>query len=311
MVFDWKNNREEALENGIYEKHIFSGPYIMMRADNGVVAGHTFINFEKLEFEEGTSVEDCVFENCGDITFDESKAENCIFTDVDTIFSTRSNFKNCKFKDIVGDRGCAISMEDGEITGCSFENIKLMDEAYLIEGYGEAWVENCTFKDIQTTREDRKLFIMEEERGFIIKKKKQFCFVDDESCSGLDQVRYIDGEVDVKPLLPPVLAKAVDKGILTEKQAEELLDKQETGECDTSSFDIEVLRKEIRELTLRTPTFNCLARAGFKTLEELAKLDELQALQIPNIGRASVLEVARIMDELGLCNTAWAYFLKK
>ena len=33
MIFDWKNSKEEALANGIYEKEIFTTIYIMMEAD--------------------------------------------------------------------------------------------------------------------------------------------------------------------------------------------------------------------------------------------------------------------------------------
>ena len=275
MIFDWKNNKEEALANGIHEEKIYSVTELKLKTQNGAVAHHTFRNFDDLEFEEGASIEDCIFENCGRVTVGECEVKSCIFTDVE-ILSRNSNFTDCTFNKIVCHDDCVISMEDGEISGCSFENIKLFEDSYLIEGFGDAWVEKCEFKDIQTERDDHEIFHMEEEAGFIIKRKKEYSFVDEGSCKGLNRIKRIEPEKDDKPALPSILARGVDKGILTAKQAEELHNGQSGCKCDISAYEAELLAEEIGELDLRIPTFNCLSRAGFETVEDIIKLDEFR-----------------------------------
>ena len=197
MIFDWKKNKEEALANGIYEKEIFTTIYIKMKATNKVVAHHTFRNFDKLEFEEGTLIEDCVFEDCGTITFDECRIENCSFTRIDTIFSTRSNFTNSHFKELVCESDMVISLEDSEISHCSFEDVELREDSNLCDGVGTSWFEHSSFSNIRTSREDKEIIICEETVGKIFKRKKQFCIIDEDTCTGLACIAGLDGAIEI------------------------------------------------------------------------------------------------------------------
>lgn len=197
MIFDWKNNKQEALKNGICEEQIFSVTRIVMKATDGVVAHHTFRNFEKLEFEEGTRIEDCVFEDCGDITFDECKVDDCSFSRIETIFSARSNFTNSQFKELVCDNDMIISLEDSEISHCSFDDVELREDSYLCDGVGTSWIEHSSFSNIRTSREDKEIIICEETVGKIFKKKKQFCIVDEDSCTGLNCIAGLDGAIEI------------------------------------------------------------------------------------------------------------------
>ncbi len=197
MIFDWKNSKEEALANGIYEKEIFTTIYIMMKATNKVVAHHTFRNFEKLEFEEGTLIEDCVFEDCGTITFDECRIENCSFARIDTIFSTRSNFTNSNFRELVCENDMVISLEDSEISHCSFEDVELREDSYLCDGVGTSWIEHSSFSNIRTSREDKEIIICEETVGKNFKRKKQFCIIDEDTCTGLACIAGLDGAIEI------------------------------------------------------------------------------------------------------------------
>ena len=46
-------------------------------------------------------------------------------------------------------------------------------------------------------------------------------------------------------------------------------------------------------------TYNCLKRAGFKTLPEIARLTKSQAMKIRNLGRKSLDELERKLNEWG------------
>ena len=190
MVFDWKNNKEEALANGICEVQIFSNTRIVMKTPNTVVSHHTFRNFDKLAFEEGTLIIDCVFEDCGSIAFDECRIDSCSFVRIDNIFSARSHFTNSKFKELACENDMIISLEDSEISHCSFENVELREDSYLCDGVGTSWIEYSDFSNIRTSREDKEIVICEETVGKIFKRKQQFDIVDD-TCTGLDCIAFL------------------------------------------------------------------------------------------------------------------------
>ena len=188
MVFDWKENKNEALRNGICEEQIFSKTNIVMKAENGRVENHTFRNFPKLEFKPDTLVENCVFEDCGDVTFDRCKVNGCVFQRFETVFGDNSTLTDSKFQEILCDNDLIISLEDGEISHCVFEDIELRNDAYLCVGYGNPWVEYCVFNRISTTRADRELFHCEDTVGKFFKMKKEYCIVDEETCEGLPTI---------------------------------------------------------------------------------------------------------------------------
>lgn len=197
MIFDWKNNKDDALQNGISEKQIFSTTRITMCPKNKVVSNHTFRNFEQLEFEEGTLVKDCVFEDCGDITFDECRIDNCIFKNITTIFSVRSNFTNSEFRELICDNDMIISLEDSEISHCNFYEVELREDSYLCDGVGTSWIEYSKFSHIRTSREDKEIIICEETIGKIFKRKKQFCIIDEDTCTGLECIADLDGSIEI------------------------------------------------------------------------------------------------------------------
>lgn len=148
------------------------------------------------EYDEGYKAETSQFFNCGEITINEASVKDCIFNKFEILNLTNTTMKSCLVQNIVCENDCAICMEDGEISEVSFENIELRNDTYLIEGYGEPWVEDSVFLNIRTSRDDRELFHQEEIKGLIIKKKKEYCFVDEASCSGLDLVTVLKGNID-------------------------------------------------------------------------------------------------------------------
>ena len=196
MIFDWKN-KEEALKNGIEEKGDFSVIEPMVKSIGGVIENHTFCNFENLTFEEGAAVRNCIIEECGTVSFEDSKITNCEFYKTELIFTRDCDFEECNFSNIVADGGMAISLEDGNIRNCKFDNITLLENSYVVDGVGDCWIEECNFSNIRTSREDKEIIICEETVGKIFKKKKQFCIVDEDSCTGLNCIADLDGAIEI------------------------------------------------------------------------------------------------------------------
>ena len=183
MVFDWESNHEEALSNGIYEKRD-----VLMRSTNRVVAHHTFRNFKKLKFEVGTLIEDCVFENCGTICFDDCRIEGCAFTRIGTVFCAYCDLNNTRFDTLLCSNDMIIDLECSEISYCRFENVELRSGAYLCNGDADSVIEHCEFSNIRTERDDKEIFNGEEIVGTIFKRLKRFSIVREDTCTGLDCV---------------------------------------------------------------------------------------------------------------------------
>ena len=136
-------------------------------------------------------ITESIFINCTTIELEDVKAIGCTFSDFETLYITWTDLHNCTISDVVCHNDCAIVMEDGEISNCTFTNIKLRNGSYLIEGYGNPWVETSVFEDISTAKPDKELFHLEETKGIIFKRKKEYCFTDEDSCLGLDQVKLL------------------------------------------------------------------------------------------------------------------------
>ena len=227
MVFDWKNNRDEALRNGIEEKDtVFGSIKILMSASDGEVCDCVFRNFPTLAFEDNIEIDGCTFENCGELLFEDALVKKCTFSQVEAISFIDTKVKKCVFRDMIGKENEVISLQDSSISQCTFENIMLFEDAYLCDGVGTTWIEECTFKNVATTREDLEITNCEETVGKVFKKKKQFCIIDEDSCTGLQQIRIISKADITEMQLPKILIRAVEKGILTQKQADELRDIQ-------------------------------------------------------------------------------------
>lgn len=69
--------------------------------------------------------------------------------------------------------------------------------------------------------------------------------------------------------------------------------------------DLSVLGMTIEELELSVRSFNCLSRAGIKTVYDILQLDEEGIPKIRNLGLKSVDEIGRKLAQLGIRNTKW------
>lgn len=184
MIFDWKYNKDEALKSGLFEEHVFGTDNVLVKADNGVVANHTFYNFDNLTFDGEILIENCIFENCTDIIFDECQINNCSFKQIETIFATRSSFTNSEFSELVCEEDTIVVLDDSEISHCSFDNIELLEDSSLCNGTGDSWIEYTSFSNIRTSDEYQEIVVYEEPKNKIFKRKKAFDMIDEDTCTG-------------------------------------------------------------------------------------------------------------------------------
>lgn len=186
LVLDWKNGKEEALKNGIKIIDSFSRQIHILMTQNQCLIR----NFPELTVEDAR-LTNCTFENCGQITLEEGTVNNCVFKNVGLIFANDVKIYDSRFEEMACKNDCIISMEDTKITGCTFSNIKLLNDSYIGDGVGDVWVEKCVFENIYTERFDKELFRNEETVGTVFKKKKAYCIIDEESCIGLDTINVM------------------------------------------------------------------------------------------------------------------------
>ena len=191
MIFDWNSSKPEALESGMRVHDLCGYTLVTMKPTDGRVENHVFRNFHHLNIEEGAEIVNCVFEDCVNLSFDECKIKNCVFRRVASVELMDSEVFGTRFEKLASDNGEILILTDSTLSGCTFEDVALRDESYLCEGYGDAWVEDCSFKNIRTDRADRELFHCEKTRGKIFKRTKELCIVDEDSCIGLDRVTVL------------------------------------------------------------------------------------------------------------------------
>lgn len=191
MVFDYKNNLKEALENGIVVKE--NDAYkIRMTSKNNVVEKSIFRNFPSIRFQEKSIVADCIFEDCGEIYLYEAAVKDCTFHRIDTVFFTESLVANCHFADMACDSGeMLLAIEQTILSGCSFDGVELTNGSYLCDGTNDCKIKNCEFTNISTDRKDRQIINCEETEGVIFKQKVAYSIVDEDTCVGLDDVTLI------------------------------------------------------------------------------------------------------------------------
>ena len=146
-------------------------------------------HFENCPCINAAGLEDCTVENCEDVTVRTGNITRCEFTNVRFFFLNESEVSDCRFDQIHPELESAICMENVKIVRCAFSNISVRFGAYLIEAVGESEVEECTFIDCTTDREDLELIHCEEIEGKLFKRKK--CYNIAHNCAGLDKVKKL------------------------------------------------------------------------------------------------------------------------
>lgn len=76
---------------------------------------------------------------------------------------------------------------------------------------------------------------------------------------------------------------------------------EEVAEIDEETLRIKkLLKMSVDELELSVRSHNCLKAANIKTISDLVKREEFEMLKFKNFGRKSLLELGKILEELGL-----------
>ena len=69
---------------------------------------------------------------------------------------------------------------------------------------------------------------------------------------------------------------------------------------DTQDTKTKVLDMSVEDLDLSVRSYNCLKRANIHTVEDLTKRTEDDMLKVRNLGRKSLEEVVKKLEDLGL-----------
>ncbi len=76
---------------------------------------------------------------------------------------------------------------------------------------------------------------------------------------------------------------------------------EEVAEIDEETLRIKkLLKMSVDELELSVRSHNCLKAANIKTIGDLVRREESEMLKFKNFGRKSLLELGKILEELGL-----------
>ena len=269
------------------------------------ITGITFRGYPMLRIDD-LILEDCAFEDCHTVYFSDCKVNNCQFYGVETVYADRTPIEGCDFEHLRCDNDCVLCLEDSEISFCTFNDVELTNEAYLVNGVGDVWIESCSFENISTDRSDRELFFCEETVGKIFKKKVQFCIADTESCSGLDKVKCTVANKAPENPIGNLWTQAMERGIAVERAMDMMRD---GVSWDESQWDAHTLGLVLGDLIIKIPVYNCLTRAGLRTVGDLVRLNFEQILKIKHLGKTVVAEVVALLHSLGVEGSAWDYLV--
>ncbi len=150
MILDYKNDREFALANGIFEEDRY---YERHFKGDTPVRDIVFRNFPKLLIAEKSFVH-CSFENCEMLEITGCNMLDCTFQNANVIYSHYSNFYSCIFEDCSVDNEALLSIDTkGEIDGCRFVRITAKGEngCVIDSTFGKksevTYIKNCVFED--------------------------------------------------------------------------------------------------------------------------------------------------------------------
>ena len=184
VVIDWKEGRENLLARGVASVIDCWGTEEWTLE----VQRHCLIlNFPSLEIKNA-HLNDCYFQNCGRLTISDGTAAQCVFSNFEVLFIDNCKIYESLFQDVEkGEKDLLISMENSTLSDCHFSNIHMLDDCYLCDGVGDCTIEKCTFHDVTTQREDEELFVCEDFKGKVFRRRYTYDMVDWRSCTFDDQ----------------------------------------------------------------------------------------------------------------------------
>ena len=173
---------QNCVLNGIYE----------IKAD--ILRGCTVKNCitVNIQTEDGfNEATNCRFEDCDKIFATDATFSDCEITNLHSGFTLEeSTVTKCAFHDITPDSDGMINLVNTDFNNCAFENITLKNDYYLISSDNGSSLNNCSFKNCRTGREDLELITNGEFEGFFQNRwvEDDICY----GCTGLDRVIYLE-----------------------------------------------------------------------------------------------------------------------
>lgn len=153
-------------------------------------------SFTGCAYVSGTKISSSTFTDCGSVSSENEGGyiRSCDFIHVKAVFATWSDIDSCQFQKIRGDTedDGVIFITDCKITHCSFDDVELQNGSYLVEGLGDVCVEYCQFTNCRTDRDDLEICRGKIETGKLRKKTIEVDILDDDTCTGLDQIARLE-----------------------------------------------------------------------------------------------------------------------
>ena len=73
------------------------------------------------------------------------------------------------------------------------------------------------------------------------------------------------------------------------------------------AYNENILQRRLEDLDLSVRSFNCIKKGGVDVVKDFAFYTEEQILNIRNLGKKSIIEIATKLVALGIHETAWEY----
>ena len=83
----------------------------------------------------------------------------------------------------------------------------------------------------------------------------------------------------------------------------------ERKEAELKAYNENILQRRLEDLDLSVRSFNCIKKGGVDVVKDFAFYTEEQILNIRNLGKKSIIEIATKLVALGIHETAWENFL--
>lgn len=150
----------------------------------------TFCDFDYL-YAENTRFENCIFEDCRQMTADSCTLVNCTFHNVSGITGDHSDFLQCTFEQCCSYGPLLVIDGQGLVEGCTFDTITALgDDGHIIEAVYKRkadveLIHECRFWDCQAEAEDGQLCACCYFRPFFTYTTVSIDNVDYDSCEGL------------------------------------------------------------------------------------------------------------------------------
>lgn len=163
IVLDWNKRNSRSMkkyirvyiENGV-ERICYSDPEYV------VTEGVMFRNFPYLEIGDNQMI-NCCFENCGKIILNTDEKRyghgGCLFRNIQSLVCSGQFLKTCIFENIECTDSTFVNLLECRMSGCTFKNVILRGETYLVRGYGgNSCVHGCELINVVSERNDGELF---------------------------------------------------------------------------------------------------------------------------------------------------------